>query len=151
MESQVNTFEVDVAEKSSEWGPETKRSGQFRRLIVGHTERGFVQRVCQHFQQLGWEVFPAHTPADVRRLAEEREPGIVILPTQFDEESGWLICAKLLREHPEHRVILVGQLSTPDLQRYTAFVGGSALLGMDSSLRSLVDEVYSAAELPLLN
>jgi hypothetical protein len=83
----------------------------------------------------------------VRRLAAELAPGVVILPTQFDEESGWLTCAKLTKEQPGHRVILIGEYTTPDLQRYTSFVGGSALLGLNNSMRSLVDEVYQAAEL----
>lgn len=118
-----------------------------RRLIVGHADDGFISRVCQQFWHLGWDVYPAHSAGEVRRLAAELPaPGVVILPTQFDDESGWLTCAKLAKEYPAHRVILVGPYTTPDLQRYTAFVGGSALLGQDSSMRSLVDEVHHAAE-----
>jgi hypothetical protein len=118
-----------------------------RRLIVGHDDEGFISRVCQQFWHLGWDVYPAHSAGEVRRLAAELPaPGVVILPTQFDDESGWLTCAKLSKEHPEHRVILVGAYTTPDLQRYTAFVGGTALLGQDSSMRSLVDEVHHAVQ-----
>lgn len=122
-----------------------------RQLIVGHEDEGFISRVCQQFLQLGWEVFPAGSPEEVRRLADDLRPSVVILPTQFQEESGWLTCAKLVREHPGHRVILVGDYCTPDLQRYTSFVGASALLGLDSSMRSLVDEVHQAVHLPVLN
>ncbi len=121
------------------------------RLIVGHIDDGFVARVCRHFQEMGWDVFPAETADEVRRQAAVAPASIVILPTAFHEESGWLTCAKLVREHPEHRIILVGPYTTPTLQRYTNFVGGTALLGLDSSMRSLVDEVYAAAQLPLAN
>ncbi|OAI53590.1 hypothetical protein AYO44_04145 [Planctomycetaceae bacterium SCGC AG-212-F19] len=121
------------------------------RLIVGHEDDGFLARVCRQFQEMGWEVYPAETAADVRRLATAGPASVVILPTEFGEESGWLTCAKLVREHPRHRVILVGQYTTPALQRYTSFVGGTALLGQDSSMRSLVDEVHAAAQVPLVN
>lgn len=122
-----------------------------RQLIVGHEDDGFISRVCQQFVQLGWDVYPAGSPDEVRKLAGELPPSVVILPTQFQEESGYLTCAKLVREHPGHRVILVGDYCTPDLQRYTSFVGGSALLGLDNSMRSLVDEVHQAVHLPVLN
>jgi hypothetical protein len=121
------------------------------RLIVGHVDDGFVSRVCRHFQEMGWEVHPAETADEVRRQAAVSPASVVILPTEFHEESGWLTCAKLVREHPQHRIILVGEYTTPTLQRYTNFVGGTALLGLDSSMRSLVDEVYAAAQLPLAN
>ena len=100
---------------------------------------------------MGWDVYPADTVEEVRRRAAAVPTSVVILPTEFHEESGWLTCAKLVREHPQHRIILVGPYTTPTLQRYTRFVGGTALLGQDSSMRSLVDEVYAAAQLPLAN
>jgi hypothetical protein len=37
------------------------------------------------------------------------------------------------------------------LQRYTTFVGGAALLRLDSSMRSLVEEVYQAAQIAAVN
>jgi DNA-binding response OmpR family regulator len=118
-------------------------------LIVAHEDDGFIQRVCQQFDRLGWDVYPAHSPNEVRRLALEMAPGVVILPTQFHEESGWLTCAKLVQDRPGHKVILVGPCSTPELQRYTAFVGGASLLRLDASLRSLVDEVCQAANVQI--
>jgi DNA-binding NarL/FixJ family response regulator len=117
-----------------------------RRLIVAHADDGFLARVCQHFHRLGWDVYPAHSPEEVRRLAAGVAPSVVLLPTEFPEESGWLTCAKLVKEYPRHKVILVGAYTTPDLQRYTRFVGGSALLGLDSSMRSLAAEVSAAAQ-----
>jgi hypothetical protein len=128
-----------------------RKSPVNRRLIVGHEDGGFISRVSHQFEQLGWDVYPASSPDMVRKLAGELPASVVILPTQFQEESGWLTCAKLVHEHPGHRVILVGDYCTPDLQRYTSFVGGSALLGLGNSMRSLVDEVHQAVQLPILN
>ena len=121
------------------------------RLIVSHVDDGFIARVCRHFQEMGWDVYPADSAEEVRRRAAGSPASVVILPTEYPNESGWLTCAKLVREHPQHRVILVGSYTTPTLQRYTSFVGGTALLGLDSSMRSLVAEVYAAAHIPLMN
>src|SRR5262245_59872637 len=94
-----------------------EESSSARLLIVGHEDEGFVSRVSQQFHQLGWQVHPARSAGQVRHLAATLPAGIVIMPTDFADESGWLTCAKLVREHPEHRVILVGAYTTPDLQR----------------------------------
>ena len=120
-----------------------------RPLIVAHDDEEFVSRVSEQFNGLGWEVYPARSAGEVRRLAAKLPAGVIVMPTEFADQSGWLTCAKLTRDHPKHRVILVGAFTTPDLQRYTAFVGGAALLGQNSSMRSLVDEVHHAANLPL--
>lgn len=127
-------------------GPAEKATLKQLQLIVAHEEDGFIQRVSQQFEGLGWEVYPAHSAQEVRRLAAEVPSAVIILPTQLREESGWLICAKLVQTHPDHKVLLVGPYSTQELQRYTRFVGGSALLRLDCSLRSLVEVACEAAE-----
>jgi hypothetical protein len=144
-ENQTNPWDYDSCRR----GLTDQHQSTGRRLIVGHADEGFIARVCQQFQRLGWDVYPARSAPQVRRLAAELPAGVVIMPTHFDEESGWLACAKLTKEHPSHRVILIGEYTTPDLQRYTSFVGGAALLGLNNSMRSLVDEVCQAAQLPM--
>jgi len=137
-------MELNHQRAPERWAAET------RQLIVGGAD-GILARIAEQFQELGWAVHQAHSAAEVRQLAGEVPAGVVILPTEFAQESGWLTCAKLVREYPDHKVILVSDYTTPDRQRYTSFVGGTALLGLDSSMRSLVDEVYAAAELPEAN
>jgi len=117
-----------------------------RPMIVAHEDAGFIDRVRQQFGRLGWDVYPTQTGEDARRLARKLTPGVVVLSTHLPDQSGWLTCAKLLRESPRQKVILVSAYATPDLQDYTRFVGATALLGLDRPMQSLIDEVNEAAQ-----
>ena len=115
-----------------------------RPMIVAHADAGFIDRVRQEFGRLGWDVYPTQTGEDARRLARKLTPGIVVMSTDLPDQSGWLTCAKLVRESPRQKVILVSNYATPGLQDYTRFVGAETLLALDRPMQSLIDEVNDA-------
>src|SRR5262249_12711105 len=63
-------------------------------LIVAHCNADYTALLSRSLAGLGWEVHLAATGADVRRLAWEVGPAVVILDTELDGESGWLTCNK---------------------------------------------------------
>jgi hypothetical protein len=108
--------------------PTTEESGVFRpTLILAHRDPAFVAAAAATLRP-GWHVRLARTGAEVRRLARELGPAVVVLGTGGLDESGWLTCAKLRRELPEVRVLLVDPAPTPELRRFAAFVGAVRLL-----------------------
>lgn len=121
-----------------------------QRLLVAHPDADYVARIGKQFRQLGWEVHSAASEGDIRRVTRAVSPAVLVLATDFPAESGWLICAKLTREHPGLQVILVGNSMTPDQVRFGAFAGGKALLEQAHGMRALIEEVYRAADLPMV-
>jgi DNA-binding response OmpR family regulator len=99
-----------------------KRRGP--RLVVGGGPR-FVAGLADHFRKQGWDVHTAATGADTIRLALRKRPAVVLLPTDADGESGFLICAKLRRALPRLRVILVGPTRTAEAEKFAGFVGAA--------------------------
>lgn len=78
-----------------------------------------------------------------RRLARSESPAVVVLATRGTEESGWLTCAKLTRELPGQKVVLVGNDPRPGNRRLSKFVGGSALIDQAAGLGALIDRVHA--------
>jgi ActR/RegA family two-component response regulator len=126
--------------------PSTKIANSYRPgLVVAHADRGYATVVGRSFERLGWAVFLAGSAAEVRRLARNVQPAAVVLGTELDEESGWLTCTKLTREHPELRVILVGEGSEPADDHFAHFVGAAGLVDRSSGAQAVIAEVCSAA------
>jgi CheY-like chemotaxis protein len=88
---------------------------------------GFDAGIARAFRLRGWDVYPARSGPEARRLARMAEADLVVLDTFLPEESGWLTCEKLTRELPGVRVVLVD----PDPRRaeLAEFVGAAALVG----------------------
>ncbi len=89
---------------------------------------GSSAAIAAHFRRLGWEVIPADTVADVRRLAVRKRAAAVVLPADAGGESGWLACAKLVRSAPKLKVVLVGGERTADAERLAAFAGAAGFV-----------------------
>lgn len=119
-----------------------------QRLIVAHTNPEYAAQVGRQFRRLGWEVHPARSGAEVRRLARTLGPQLVVLGEEAPDETGWLTCAKLAREPRRCRVVVVSRAPTAEDQRLTRFVGGSALVRQDADAGALVAEVYGETHLP---
>lgn len=100
---------------------------------------GFDSAAVRAFRRSGWDVYPARTGPEARRLARMVEADLVVLDTLLPEESGWLTCEKLTRELPGARVILVDP--APDAQReeLAEFVGAEALVGREDGLDGLLE------------
>jgi ActR/RegA family two-component response regulator len=105
---------------------------------------GFEGAVAREFRRRGWDVYPARTGPEARRLARMVQADLVVLDTFLPEESGWLTCEKLTQEMPGVRVVLID----PDPRRaaLAEFVGAAALVGSDG-LAALM-EIDPAEALP---
>ena len=72
---------------------------------------------------------------EVRQLVRTLQPALVVLDANLDEESGWLICAKLRREQPRLRVVLTTRRPTAADRRFARFVGARGLIDPCNRLR----------------
>jgi hypothetical protein len=68
----------------------------------------------------------------------------VVLGTELPEESGWLTCDKLVREHPGLKVILVSVEQGLSSKQFAAFVGATTLVDRNAGPLVLLDEAQSA-------
>jgi DNA-binding response OmpR family regulator len=115
-------------------------------MIVAHTDADYAASTHLYFQRRGWEVCQAQSGAEVRRLAGQTSPAVVVLATELGDESGWLTCDKLTRQQPGVRVILVGAKPTPVTRHFAAFVGAAGLVNQEDGVAGLADGVPDAAD-----
>ena len=124
----------------------TERALKFRpRLVLAHADGAFAAAAERHLQMLGWEVRQADTSPDIRRLAAALNPAMVVLSTEGREESGWLTCAKLLRECPARTVVLVAPSVTSEDHSFAGFVGAAAIVRKADGIAALVDAMHGTA------
>jgi DNA-binding response OmpR family regulator len=114
-------------------------------LILAHRDRGFATRASRQLRRDGWDIYLAQTGADVRRLAKQLAPAVVVLDVDLADESGWLLCDKLSREQSGPKVVLVAAEWTPEQERLARFVGAAALIRQQDSISALVNEVLESA------
>lgn len=126
--------------------PETYR-GSRPCLVLAHAQAGQAEASCRHLHRLGWEVHPARTAAEARRLTRTLSPDVVVLDTELSDESGWLMCAKLTSELPGQRVILVGPLPTRERAEFASFVGAEALIPAGPGLPGRLEELVAPEQL----
>lgn len=115
------------------------------RLIVAHADSRYATAVYRYFHRLWWEVHLAATGSQARRLAHGRKPAVVVLDTELCDETGWLTCSKLVREHPEHRVVLVCPDPTMESYRFASFVGAAAMVAHGLGVEALIEQVLATA------
>ena len=91
---------------------------------------GFAQPpgVWLRLRRLGWDVYPARSGPEVRRLARMLEPDLVVLDTDLEGESGWLTCAKLVQDRPGENVVLLADDDGPRNRSRAGFVGASVVV-----------------------
>src|SRR5262245_5256484 len=97
-------------------------------LLLGHTNLTYAAVASRYFRQCGWDVLFVRSASEVRRLARELEPTVIVLDTEFRLESGWLTCAKLADEHPSTKVILTTPNATARKRRFAQFAGAADLV-----------------------
>jgi DNA-binding response OmpR family regulator len=112
------------------------------RLLLAHPDTAYRANVCRHFRLLGWEVQQADTGTELRRMSRAHAPAAVVLAAEMTGESGFLTCAKLRQDRPGPRIILVDARPTPEHQRFTRFVGATALVRQTDGPLALVDAIY---------
>jgi DNA-binding response OmpR family regulator len=106
-------------------------------LLVAHPDVTYLADAVRRFRRLGWDVYPAQAGPELRRLARMLEPDLVVLDVDLDGESGWLTCAKLTRERPAGRVLLIADDGEGCREKAT-FVGASAVVPRQGGLNGLV-------------
>lgn len=109
-------------------------------VVVAHSDPRFAARTGRTFRRLGWEVWQAGTAQEVRRLARKVRPALVVLAAELPDESGWLACAKLVRQYRGLQVFIVDVQPTPEGRQFAAFVGAAGLLDETHALGLLVEE-----------
>ena len=119
-------------------------------LVVAHANAGYAKSVSRYYHRLGWDSHLASSAPEVRQLVRELSPAVVVLGTDWPGESGWLTCGKLLDEHPDLKVVLVTEHSTPANHRFACFLGAAALVNEESGVHTLAEEVGTVVEGQLL-
>ncbi len=107
-------------------------------LIMVHGDDAYTAETCRRFRRQGWDVYEAADGPQARRLARMMEPELVVLEAERIEESGWLTCAKLTRERPGCKVILVSDDAGPSNHRMALFSGAAALARREDCLPAIV-------------
>jgi DNA-binding response OmpR family regulator len=108
-------------------------------LLLAHGNSLYAAATCKHFRQQGWDVYEIEDGPAIRRLARMLEPELVVLEADLKGESGWLTCAKLTREHPGCRVILVSDESGADSHDIAHLVGAAAIVHRQEALLPLAE------------
>jgi DNA-binding response OmpR family regulator len=114
-------------------------------LILAHADPLYTALIRQIFLRLGWDVYTVASGIEVRELAAELSPSLVILDAELPEESGWLTCAKLKQEQPDLKVVLLVDQVNLSSHAFGYFAGASALVLRDDGLHALVEEARDVA------
>lgn len=112
-------------------------------VVLAHMDATYASETGRKLRRLGWDVYPAKGGPEARRLARMLDADLVVLGVDLGEESGWLTCAKLTRERPGGKVVLVGPQNDTRSHNMAAFVGASALVPCQESLAALVQQGMS--------
>jgi DNA-binding response OmpR family regulator len=122
--------------------PFANQSGVYRPcLLLVHGDASYAAETCLHFRRQGWDVYQASDGPEARRLARMLEADLVVLEADLAGESGWLTCAKLTRERPGGRVILVSDDAGPSNYRMAHFSGAAAIVRRQDSLLAVVESL----------
>jgi DNA-binding response OmpR family regulator len=116
-----------------------------RRIVFGHPDALVRAEVGYQLCRLGWETHTAATGPESRRLACRWRPELVILASDFPDESGWLTCAKLSRERPGQQILLLDSDVTPADRRFARFSGAARVLSERRGMTALLDAVCGTA------
>jgi len=115
------------------------------KLVIGLIRGELAKALEQHFRAAGWRVCSGDTTAEVRAKAHGGRAAAVVLPAGVCAgESGFLTCAKLKKELPNARVILVGSPEDGS-ERFAKFAGAVAYLPPTATADELVKLITPAS------
>jgi hypothetical protein len=83
--------------------------------------------------RLGWSIVTANGPDAARKVARDTRPTSVVLLAA----NGVLTCAKLSRELPQTRIVVIGP-DDPRTERYARFAGATEYLPITASSEQLL-------------
>lgn len=110
-------------------------------VIIAHPDPWYRSAVAWYLRQHEWNVTATATAAAAREWARRTRPSLALLATELEDESGFLTCVKLRREHPDLRVYLVTNDGTPASSGFAEFVGAECLFRREQGLRALMDQL----------
>lgn len=114
-------------------------------LVLAHRDGAFAKETARRFRRLGYDVYQAAGGGEARRLARMMSAELTVLDVELGDESGWLVCAKLRRERPEGRVVLLGDAGCARSVRMASFVGADALLRPEEAVAAAEQGTRSRA------
>jgi DNA-binding NarL/FixJ family response regulator len=114
-------------------------------LLVAHPNAQYTEMVCRHFGRRGWVTEQAGSGKDVRARVRELAPAVIVLATDLPDESGWLICNKLIQENPDQRVILVARHWTAENRHFADFVKAAGLVHEEAGIQALAEAIEDPA------
>jgi DNA-binding response OmpR family regulator len=106
-------------------------------LVLALADAASAAETGRRFRRSGWDVYPTPAGPDARRLCRLLEADLVVLDADLGGESGFLTCAKLTRERPACRVVLVSDDVGARASGLAHFVGAAALVRPQDCLPSL--------------
>ncbi len=107
-------------------------------LVLAHGDPSSAADLCRRFRRAGWDVYQTHGGPEARRLVRMLDADLAILEANLTGESGFLTCAKLIRERTGARVVLVSEDVGPRSQALAGFVGAAELVRLRDCLPAQV-------------
>jgi CheY-like chemotaxis protein len=108
------------------------------RMVLAYADSARAALNSRQLRRMGWEVHQACSGPEARRLVYALRPQVVILDAELRGESGWLTCAKLTKERPGGRVVLIADDNGEGCRERGTFVGASAVVGRQGGLNALM-------------
>jgi len=87
---------------------------------------------------MGWDTRQVLTGPAARRLVRTLRADLVVLATNLPGESGWLTCAKLIKERPGTPVVLVCDDVDEADPEFARFVGAAGLYPLSTAVTALL-------------
>ena len=112
-----------------------------QRVVLGLDDTDFSAWQTRRLRGLGWIAYPTQSGEQARRLCRQHSPQVVVLDTGLEDQSGWLVCEKVLRDDPTLKVILLASQSERDGEAFAEFVGPSKLIRQTQGPQAVIDEI----------
>lgn len=127
-----------------ESGESTKR--RTARLVLAG-KLPFASRVADHFRRQGWHVHVLAENEDLYRAVRTQRASAVVIDVQMGSESGFLTCAKLLRNQPKLPVLIVSSRRRVSDAKFAEFVGAAGLICSDDQPHQVLGAVSGVLRL----
>jgi len=117
------------------------------RVVLALNDTVLAAWMGRQLRRLGWAVHSTRSGEEARQLCREHSPQVVVLDTRLKDQSGWLICEKVLRDDPTLKVILFASQSEANDEAFAQFVGPAKLIRQLQGSQAVIDEIVATASL----
>lgn len=115
-------------------------------LLLVYSDSAHAAQTARYFRRHGWEVHLAASGAESYRLVQQLKPRVTVVDTELPDESGWLACAKITLQHPDHEVVLLTSERSEECQARLANVGARALVARSEGVAALASHILGNHE-----